>query len=133
MTRGGRRVLDESGYRTAAIAWPESVPTTKVIRLPSSIDPPELVRGDAPHPPRVRVEGHGELLLPIPAAQNLEAPAARRPNRSIREVETEVTRPIRKPKAWAPRLGMRVPAHGSRLRLPGPFSGSLKCGALACT
>jgi hypothetical protein len=37
MTRGGCRVLDESGYRTAAIAWPvEGVPATKVIRLPSS-------------------------------------------------------------------------------------------------
>ena len=74
------------------------------IDLPGMIDPPEMVRTDRAAPRRRArrpVDGQTEMLFPI-AGEMQEPPQEelRRGNRSIRNVDIEVTRPqrLRKPK-----------------------------------
>jgi site-specific DNA-methyltransferase (adenine-specific) len=70
--------------------------TADPVRLPGMLDPPEAVGSSMVRKRskggRKRVEGQGELLLPITGTQTPK-PAKRSANRSIRPVEIEVTRP----------------------------------------
>ena len=74
------------------------------IELPGMIDPPEIGRQSTPvQAPkrRKRIEGQGELLLPIDSGFRETADHSKeRPNRSIRAVDIEVTRPeaVKRPK-----------------------------------
>lgn len=64
------------------------------VELPGMLDPPEAgipARSSRSTRGRKRVEGQAELLLPIEGDE--QNGPARRPNRSIRAVEVEVTRP----------------------------------------
>jgi hypothetical protein len=69
------------------------------IDLPGMLDPPEVGRPAVqtqPKKSRKRVEGQGEFLFPIsgdlsPSTHTVE----KRTNRSIREVDIEVMRPVR--------------------------------------
>jgi hypothetical protein len=69
------------------------------VELPGIIDPPEVGPQAAPIQPkksRKRIEGQGEFLFPITGSQSQDVPApGKRANRSIREVDIEVTRPTR--------------------------------------
>lgn len=72
------------------------------IDLPGMIDPPEIGRPSPAAPAkklRKRVEGQGEFLFPISGNQGFaESAPQKRPNRSIRNVDIEVTRPLRNQK-----------------------------------
>lgn len=67
------------------------------VRLPGIIDLPEIGRTPVVRTPkkaRKRIQGQGELLLPIPGQQQEET--AKMPKRSIRSVDIEVVRATRK-------------------------------------
>jgi hypothetical protein len=69
------------------------------IELPGMIDLPEIGPQSpltAPKKSKKRVEGQGELLLPIGGEPKERAPAAKeRRGRQIREIDIEVMRPFR--------------------------------------
>jgi DNA modification methylase len=72
------------------------------VDLPGTLDPPELGRPETQRPARRsrrQAEGQGELLLPISGLQEDPQPYRARPNRSIRQVDIEVMRPIRSPRS----------------------------------
>jgi DNA modification methylase len=101
-----REALSEGqiGPPSRRVAKLQIVPVDKLfephpIELPGMLDPPDLVRTPLRIPPKRSkkyVEGQGELLLPILGeAAGAAYSDKERPNRSIRKIDIEVTRPTR--------------------------------------
>lgn len=67
------------------------------IKLPGTLDPPEVGRMSPPKVQkrgRKRIEGQSEMLFDLERKQRIsEAPETSRPNRSIRKIDVEVMRP----------------------------------------